>query len=188
MLTSNSMKSIQHHKQQFKGNKSSLCKVIHIQKTMKSYFFFYSSISFCCLYICKLNRVEHEVCQLNMLHELRGRAVMNLWANKRKKHAIVYLLGAPPVFGAQLPQKKQINYPHRDQKTETQESYMKGEDKNTASCLLQFNTVEALYLNTPRLKTFKPIFLLSQQGLFFIFIKDHWFQLYLLQESLNTLC
>lgn len=44
--------------------------------------------------------------------------VMEGWANERKKHAIVYLLGAPLVFGAQLPQKKQINYPQRNWKTD----------------------------------------------------------------------
>lgn len=36
-----------------------------------------------------------------------------LWSHKRKKHAIVYLLGAPLVFWAQLLQKKQINYPEK---------------------------------------------------------------------------
>lgn len=50
-----------------------------------------------------------------------GITVMELWVNKRKKHAIVYLLEVPLVFGAQLPQKKQINYPYRNQKTERQE-------------------------------------------------------------------
>lgn len=39
--------------------------------------------------------------------------IMESRANERKKHAIVYLLGAPLVFWAQLLQKKQINYPER---------------------------------------------------------------------------
>lgn len=49
--------------------------------------------------------------------------VMDGWTNKKNKHAIVYLLEAPLVFGAQLPQKKQINCPHQNWKTERQEEY-----------------------------------------------------------------
>lgn len=93
-------------------------------------YFFYAMflISFCCLCICTLHkRVRIWKCLSSKHGPHHGRWMegasqsWRLWANKRKKHAIVYLLGAPLVFGAQLPQKKQINYPHRDQKTERQE-------------------------------------------------------------------
>lgn len=44
---------------------------------------------------------------------MEAEGIMESRANERKKHAIVYLLGAPLVFWAQLLQKKQINYPER---------------------------------------------------------------------------
>lgn len=68
-------------------------------------------------YVCGFNEVSRGEAQnkspsLEMNGGL-GSGFMESWANKRKKHAIVYLLGAPLVFWAQLLQKKQINYPQR---------------------------------------------------------------------------
>lgn len=63
--------------------------------------------------------------KLSSSWEMNGRreGIMESRANERKKHAIVYLLGAPLVFWAQLLQKKQINYPgkvrNRENKSDT---------------------------------------------------------------------
>ena len=100
---------------------------LHLSRRMTCYLY-YQHICMVFIYSCPLcistdNRIWSKAQRkaLIMIDEWRGITVMEVWSNKRKKHAIVYLLVAPLVFGAQLAQEEQINYPHRNQKTERQE-------------------------------------------------------------------